>query len=183
MMWYVQAVGTIHVRALVEALSHVSSPHQTTNLSIPIPFFHPSAQIRPSYHTLLLHLFTILLNLIKKIIRVARAQPLKEIYSLGTLSSFFHKISPFALLPNLLRPAKSPVQTGLQNSFHPGPHFFVFLYVVPVAVETGIGGVVLVAGKDEGGDEASDFEKVVEDLLDGGDVLNTSMLGGKLGVG
>ena len=55
--------------------------------------------------------------------------------------------------------------------------------MVPVAVETGIGGVVLVAGKDERGDEASDFEKVVEDLLDGGDVLNTSMLGGKLGVG
>lgn len=43
--------------------------------------------------------------------------------------------------------------------------------------------VVIVAGKDECGDEASDFEEVVEDLLDGGDVLNTRVLGGNLGVG
>lgn len=46
-----------------------------------------------------------------------------------------------------------------------------------------MGRVVVVAGKDEGGDETSDFEEVVEDLLDGGDVLNTRVLGGKLGVG
>lgn len=55
--------------------------------------------------------------------------------------------------------------------------------MVPVTVETGKGRVELVAGKNEGGDEASNFEEVVEDFLDGGDVLNTRVLGGKLGVG
>lgn len=42
---------------------------------------------------------------------------------------------------------------------------------------------MLVTSKDEGGDEASNFEEVVEDLLNGGDVFNTRVLGGKLGVG
>lgn len=49
-------------------------------------------------------------------------------------------------------------------------------------IEIVIGWVVLLAGEDEGGDETSGFEEMVKDLLDGGDVLNARVLGGKLAV-